>query len=166
MNVLPDGTMQFADQYELIYELFNDLDLEVRPDGIVYDTRGCTIMAFNGMNIKANINPYNIHYAGEGEIVFEPLTNVRLITTLFGWDLDRKIKEGVISFYTFSPNELVGDDEVKRTNLTVKFNDNDSISSKYYHNKCLKFIEMIFILNGEQVDLYNFDIIEEQPVKK
>jgi len=166
MNILPDGTMQFVDQYELTYELFNDLDLEVRPDGTVYDTRGCTILAFNGMNLKANINPYNIHYAGEGEIIFEPLSNVRLVTTLFGWDLERKIKEGQITFRTFSPSEMLCDDEIKRTNLTVKFDDNNSICTKYYHNKCLKFLEMIFILNSEQVDLSNFDIIEELPAKK
>jgi len=161
MNITPDGVIQFADIYELTYELFNDLDLEVKSDGLVYDTRECSILAFNGTNLKANIDPYNIHYAGNGEMMCDILTNIKLITRLFGWDLKRKIDSNQISFRSYYPTEVVGDDEIKRTNLTIKLDDINFINTKFYHNKCLKFIEMMFILNGDNVNLYNFDIIEE-----
>ena len=39
----------------------------------------------------------------------------------------------------------------------LKFDNTREISTQFYHNKCLKFIEMIFLLEEDKVNLMNFD---------
>ena len=155
-----NGSMKFDDVYELNYELLSLLEMEVRSDGTIYDTIGNNILAFNGMIIKASIKPNEIHYAGQGEIEFDILNNVRMITTLFGNFLQRKINDGM-QFRSYYPDEQLDGEDLKISNLTIKFDDYQSWSTPYYHNKCLKFIYAIYMLEDEKVDLSNFDIVEE-----
>ena len=156
-----NGCMTFNDVFELNYELLNELEMEVKPDGIIYDPNNNVVLSFNGMMVKASINPNEIHYPGQGEIDFDILNNVRLITTLFGLYLERKMKEGM-PFISFYPHEYTDETDLKFSNITVKFDNTRELSSEYFHNKCLKFIHMIFLLDDNKVDLHNFDkLIEE-----
>ena len=50
----------------------------------------------------------------------------------------------------------------KISKLTIRFADNTQISSDYYYNKCLTIIDIIFKLGEENVDIHNFDSIEEK----
>ena len=116
------------------------------------------ILALNGNIIKANIRADQIHYPGQNEIMFDILSNIRLVTMLFGQCLQKKMSEGM-PFMSYYQEEKEVDD-IKYTNLVVKQSTEQFITTKAYHNKCLKFIEMIFLLDEQPVDLSNFDIIE------
>lgn len=157
MRILPNGAMQFEDVFELTYELLNEMELEVKANGYVFDPNRNTILSFNGNMVKASINPHDIKYAGQGEIVLDLLGNTKLITNLFGYYLEKKQAEGMpfVSYF----NEESGD-EIKYSALTVKFNAVSSATTAPYHNRCLKFIHMIFLLEEQLVDLSNFDLLE------
>jgi len=160
MRIMPNGMMMFDDIFELNYELLNEMELEVRNDGTVFDSERNVILALNDNIIKASIRPDHINYAGQNEISMDILTNIRLVTMIFGLQLQKKMAEGM-PFMSYYQEETERED-IKYTNLTVKQTNINSISSKYYHNKCLKFIEMIFLLNEQLVDLSNFDVLEVQ----
>ena len=72
---------------ELTYALLNVMDLSTRPDGTVIDKsinpQGTVIMDSDKI-LKANIDPNNIHYAGESDVLLDPLVNLHLLNNLFG----------------------------------------------------------------------------------
>lgn len=152
------GEMNFDDQYELVYELLNELEYVLKHDGTIFDPFANSILSFNGMIIKASTNPNNIHYAGQGEIEFDILNNVRLVTTLFGHYLQKKEQDGVkvVSTFTEEQNSKVIEG-AKISRLTIRTDINHDISSPYYHNKCLKFIWAMFAMEDTYVNLNNFE---------
>ena len=164
MNMDANQVLKFDDVFELTYELLSELDLEVFPDGSIVDVDN-NVFFFNGMKVIANINPNNIHYAGQGEIMFDIVGNIRLATVLFGNYLERKIKEGM-PFVSYFPDEKVIESEdedvpdIKIFNLTVKFDNERELASPYFRLKTLTFIWMIFALEEEMVDLSNFELEE------
>ncbi len=164
MNISSNQVMSFEDVFELTYELLSELEMEVLPDGSILDSDN-NILFFNGMKVIANIDPSNVHYAGQGEIMFDVLGNIRLSTVLFGNYLDKKIKSGM-PFVSYFPDEkiiLSSSTKVPDTkifNLTVKFDNVRELTSPYFKSKCLTFIWMIFALEEEMVDLSNFEVEE------
>lgn len=157
MRITPDGKTLYDDIFELNYYLLTELELEVTNNGNIFDPKRNEILAFNGMIVKGSVNPNNINYAGQGEIEFNVLENVRLITTLFGRFIEQKQQEEGMPFLSWFSDEIIDDTELKFSNLTVKHDTYTSTVSDFYHNKCLKFIDMIFRLDGEIVELHNFD---------
>ena len=162
MRITPFG-MVFDDVYELNYELLSELELEVKPNGNNYEPKKGSILSFNGNIIVASINPNEIHYAGQGEIEFDILNNVRMTTVLFGDYLSKKQADGMpfVSYFPNERSENIDDGEIKYSNLTVKYDNVNSIESSYFHNKCLKFIDLIFKMEDNPVDLRNFDTLED-----
>lgn len=164
MNMNANQVLQFEDVFELTYELLSELDLEVFPDGSIVDVDN-NVFFFNGMKVIANIDPRNIHYAGQGEIMFDLIANNRLSTVLFGNYLERKIKDGM-AFVSYFPDEKIivsEKDDIPDTrlfNLTVKFDNIHELASPYFKIKSLTYIWMIFALEEEMVDLSNFDTEE------
>lgn len=165
MQISPYGLV-FNDEFELTYNLLSAIGIEVRRDGSLFDTDTHTIIHFNGKMMKANIDPHHIIYAGQGEGIFEPLTNVRQVTTMLGYFIDKKQNLEDMEFSSYFPAEI--EHPVtgwKFSNLTMKCGAHNQIATAYYYNKCLKFIEMIFLLDDQQVNLLNFDSTENAPVK-
>ena len=161
MRITAEGKMQYEDIFELTYELLNELELTLTPDGKIYDKTTNNILSFNGMIMKASTNPNEINYPGEGEIGFDIDSNVRIATTLFGNFLQRKIDSGM-PFRSYSNEEKTDKDDNIMSNLTVKFDNDREISTDYYYNKCFKFIEMMFLLEDDHIDLHNLDKIIER----
>lgn len=166
MLIRPDGFMVFDDVFELTYELLNEMELEVQPNGYIYDRIHNNVYSFNGLMIKASTDPMNIHYAGQGEIAFDILHNTKMMKMMFENFIAKKQAEEM-PFLSFYPDEQEieatkkGEEDYKVSMLTVKFDTYHSISTPfYYRNPCLKFIHMIFLLEETQVDLRNFDIPE------
>jgi hypothetical protein len=171
MITTPEGNMVFNDIYELTYELIStEMGLNIMPDGEIFDpdpTDGNTFLSFNGLSIRASIDPKNIHYAGQGDIMLDLLTNVKMVTYLLGYYLNKKQSEEGMPFVSYFQEEKVDETtDIKYTALTIKYDSVHSTTSHYYHNRCLKFIDLIFTIEGDSVDLRNFDVIEEVPVKK
>ena len=67
-----------------------------------------------------------------------------------------------IETLSFFPEDAEDKDGNKISKLTIRFADNTQISSDYYYNKCLTIIDIIFKLGEENVDIHNFDSIEEK----
>lgn len=156
MRITPEGKTQFDDVYELNYYVLEELDLQLLPDGKILDTITNEILSFNGMIIKGSVNPNRINYAGQCEIVLDLLNNVRMVTVLFGRFLERKMADGM-PFVSHFHEEMVDDTDIKFSRLVVKHDTYNSTITPYFHNKCLKFISMIFLLDGEDIELRNFD---------
>ncbi len=156
MKTTPEGKTLFDDVYELTYYVLEELEYRLLPDGRILDYAKNEILAFNGLIIKASVSPNKINYAGQGEIVFDLLNNVRLTTVLFGRFLQKKINEGM-PYVSHYPEEMIDETEIKYNRLVVKHDTYTHTVSMFYHNKCLKFIDMIFLLDGESVELGNFD---------
>lgn len=162
--IVVQNRMIFQDVYDLTYNLLSEIGISVLPDGRMIDQDYQCAINFGGSILKANIDPRYIKYAGQGESIFEPLTNVRQVTTLLGYQLDKKQKLEGMEFISYYPEEI--EDEitgVKYTNLSLKYGTgfHDVISSRYYFNKCLKYIDLMFMIEGDQVDLHNFDPVTE-----
>ena len=169
MQFTQEGKFMYEDEYELTYNLLNALSMSVRPDGSIIDTEisGAgtntariigTPITFSGKILKANIDRNNIHYAGEGEVMLDVLTNNKMLDRLLGLFLDKlrvfDSKE-VLSYFS---NEIKDDNDVKTFNVNVKFENGEEYNSAYYLNKCLPIIDLIFQMSEENVDLSNFNI--------
>lgn len=158
-----DFSTRFDDIYELNYNLMNVMGFHVDRNGYIMDEDLGNIISFGGKYVIVNVSPNNIHYAGQNEIMLDILGNVRQMTTLFGYFLDKKQKLDGMKFISYFTDEHELDNGDKLTNVTIKFDEhNNCISSFAYKNKCLKFIDMIFRLEDEIHDLSNFDIEESQ----
>ena len=158
MTIKPDETMIFDDIFELNYEILMNMEMEILPDGSIHDPEKNVILSMNNNIIKVSIKPNEIHYPGQNEISFDILENIRLTTLIFGLYLQKKIDNSMpfISYY----QEERENNDIKYTSLIVKQTSENFATTNYYHNKCLKFIEMIFLLEDQKVDLSNFDVIE------
>lgn|SRR5574344_494203 len=161
-----EGAMIFKDVYELTYELlvstmgYNILE----ADGAIYDPDKNTSITFMGMLIKATINPEDIKYAGQGEIALDLLNNSKLVNSIFGYYLQSKIDQGMpfVSYYTdekIIEMKKIGD--IKYSSLSIKYDSVHVTSSEFYHNKCLKYIDLIFKMEEENVNLKNFDSLDD-----
>ena len=80
----------FENVEELNYNLLNAVGLSTLPNGNIVDREiGNAQIKFDGKNMKANIDPNNIHYAGEGEIMLDVLSNLKMSIVLLGHLLDK-----------------------------------------------------------------------------
>lgn len=173
MNILmsPIGPVfQYETVEELTYNFLNCMGLSVRPDGTVIDTElnasGGAAIKLSGKSLKATTTPNNIHYAGEGEIMLEILTNYKMLNSLLGLFLDKEKMFDDRETLSFFPEDAEDNEGNRISRLTVRFSDNSQVSSDYYYNRCLTIIDVIFKLGEENVDMHNFDSIEVGNEKK
>lgn len=151
-----EGRTMFNDIYDLTYNLLKTIGLYLDVEGTVLDQETRTPLMFHGCRMKSTVRADTPCFAGQGEIIFDILSNVRLVTTLLGFTINREAEEGfsVLSHY------IDKESGTKRTALCIKTSDYNLYSTLYYNNKCLKFIDAMFMVTGENVDLSNFDISE------
>jgi hypothetical protein len=111
-----------------------------------------------GKFIKASVNGIPV-YPGLNDIVFDPAHNYGIVSTLFGLFLDMSqvtddgdILQGYIAHYI--------EDNADRTKqrVTVKTVGRGEISSLYYNNIFLGYIDCTFRVGGTNVDLSMFDV--------
>lgn len=158
MILLDNGLMMFDDIYELTYNLLNAIGLVINPNGYLYDTDSNTIVQFQGRNIKATIDPNIPCFAGQGEVVFDILNNVRLVTTMLGYVID---KETMLNGFSSLSHYIDDEPTTYRSALCIKMTDQTVKSTLYYTNKCLKYIHGIFLVYEDQfppICLNNFDV--------
>lgn len=158
MYISFNGVMCFNDVYDLTYNLLNTIGLSINANGHIYDQDTKIVLDFHGSKLKATVNPNIPCFAGQGEVMFDILNNVRLVTTLLGYCID---KETAMNGFRSISNYLEENPETKQSALTIKMEDGSLRTTGYYENKCLKFINAIFLVYEDIVDLSNFDIKEE-----
>lgn len=150
----------FENIEELNYNLLNAVGLSTLPNGNIVDREiGNAQIKFDGKNMKANIDPNNIHYAGEGEIMLDVLSNLKMSIVLLGHLLDKNKYFDDKEIYSYYTEELEVDCGLKKTQLVIMFIDKSTVASNFYYNKSLAYIDAIFKLEDSiEVDLSNFDI--------
>lgn len=170
MKILPDGSIQYEDEFELNYELLVAIGFSVDENGYVYNDN--SIVEMDGNRLKACISINKPVYAGQAEVLFEPLRNIQMMNYLFSFYIKEKMNEGYELYSYYQEEELrpaerpiEEDDMDKYTCLTIQHRPGKVTSTEYFRNKCLKFIQMIFIIEGDQVNLSNFDVLEDEEAK-
>ena len=157
-----NGIAMFNDLNDVIYNYFMEMGLNVRPDQyLCYQDTG-VVLQFKGKYIKASVNGIPA-YAGLNDIVFDPIHNYGMISNLFGMYLDQcqdtddgDILGGYIAHYVEdSPDK-------ERQRVTVKTQAKGEISSLFYKNIFLAYIDCTFRISGTIVDLTPFDIEYER----
>lgn len=166
MVITATGQQMYDNVEELTYNFLNAIELSVLPDGQIVDF-STMIVTQNGMMIptsiqrsgkilKATIDPEDIKYAGENEEMLDTLGNIKQINFLLGVLLDKLQAEGrqLLSFYNEEFEDPNGN---KLVSMNAKFIDG-TVSSKFYYNKCLATIGLVFELAEYDVDLSNFNV--------
>lgn len=160
MKIQPDGSTMYDDIYDLTYNLLNSIGISIDNSAYLYDQDTSTNIDFQGRRLKCSVNPNIPCFAGQGEVVFD-LTNVRQMATMLGYAISKEEAQNpefkVISHYI---SEFPSDN--KFTSMNLKLMNGDLKTTKFYYNKCLKFIAGIFLVYDELVDLSNFDTIPER----
>ena len=161
MNYYANGTVGFDNIYDMYYDLFSEIGLGINAQQYLYDQDTQVTIMFKEKYIKASINGQPI-YAGRNDVVFEPAKNYTLMARLFEYYLDKcqqsddgDMLEGYIAHY-------IDDDETKeKQRVVVKTVGRGEISSSYYFNIYLAYIDCLFKIAGYNANLSNFDIKAE-----
>ena len=168
---ISNGKFVYNTVEELTYALLNTMELSTRPDGTVIDKTinpaGTVIMVADKV-LKANTDINNIHYAGESEVLLDPLSNLHILNILFGLFMDKlRVQEDRDSLSMFT-EEMPDQDNNKLCRYGIKFSNGEEYYSEYYYSKCLGLIELAFIISEENVSVRNFDITptEMEKIKK
>jgi hypothetical protein len=149
-----NGTMQFEDVYDLVYNLLNAIGLSINAGGYIYDQDTSIEIQIHGCKLKASVDPRKPCYAGQGEVVFDIMNNIRLVTTMLGYCIDKESVMNGFNSVSHYPEEIP---ESRLTAMTIKMADQSTRTTLYYKNKCLKFVHAMFLVYDEKVDLRNFD---------
>lgn len=158
MIYLPNGTVVFDNIFDMYYDMFSEIGLGINSQQYLYDQDTQIVIQFKEKYIKASINGQPV-YAGRNDIVFEPAKNYTLMTRLFEYYLDKCQNsddgdqlQGYIAHY-------IDDDEAKeKQRVVVKTAGRGEISSQFYFNVYLAYIDCLFKIAGYNADLSNFDI--------
>lgn len=165
-----NGSQIMENVEELTYNLLNALELSVLPTGEIVDYSSMTMnqmgmmvpasVQCGGKILKATIDPNNIKYAGESEVMLDTLGNIKQINFLLGVLLNKIQAEGeqLLSFYSQDSEDANGN---RIVSMNAKFIDRE-VCSNYYYNKCLATIDLIFILSDYDIDLSNFNAFESK----
>lgn len=141
-------------QAELEYQLLMEMGLGVDSNFNLIDQDFGTQIFFNSKNVKVIVNGVQPQLNMKTDILFDPLNNVQLMRNLFQYYIKKLESEGTV-FTVYYPvqGHIQGQAkvEIKDTQLMP-------YSSKYYFNECLRYIDLIMVLNeDENVDLTMFD---------
>lgn len=154
----PNGLV-FKDFNDLIFNYFVEMGMSVDANNYLYDQDIGNNIKYKGKMIKACITDTPV-YAGMNDILFDPIHNYGLISTLFGTYLDKcqNSDDGdILGGYIAHGIE---DDPAKtgKQRVCVKTVNRGEIASNYYNNIFLAYIDCTFKISGYMIDLSPFDI--------
>lgn len=145
---------------DLIFALINEIGLSINSNNVLYDQDTHNIIYFGGKEIKCSIDPDKPVYKSEVAVVFDPIDDIKLMTTILGYYLEKErvLGETYPITYLTSQNKGKG---LQPSNITVRLQTPDQgiiqVSSNFYYNKCLKIADIILRMGGQYCDLSNFD---------
>ena len=144
-------------------DLLTVIGLFVDNNGLIIDSDSCKPFEYNGRCLRSTLFGCNITH--HGDIEFD-IFNVRMITTLFNYVLNRSTSEDGI-YYRLSYEEKISvpDSDYQKSRLIVGSSVN-TLTSNYYFNDTFKYIDIIYRIcdNGmimqEMNNLSTYDYIE------
>ena len=165
---------------EITRKLLIALGLEIQQDtNMLYNQDTKSALFFEGLAIKANIDPNKSLFIGENEVRFEPLDPkyTKLMERMFGQFLEDSEENGYTTHCTTYYFDMDTSGDVRKYRLTIKFAPltpgvENRWEGNWYINKVIGFTEAIFAIDGtfDDVNLLpydiNYDLIEEEEVKK
>lgn len=159
MYILPSGKFAYNTIGELNYNLFLAIGLGINEEQHLYDQDTYKELNFKGKYIKASVNDMPV-YAGKNDVVFMPSKNYHLMATLFGYYIDKESKseDGDKIGFIAQGTEDTPDKEFHR--IFVQTSRLGRIESDWFMNGYLGFIDCIFKMDGQMIDLHNFDVKE------
>ena len=152
-----NGKMMFENIFEMYYNLFNEIGLSINDQNYLYDQDTGLVLKYKDKFIKATVNPTPI-YAGRNDVIFDPAKNYNLMTSIFGYYIDKESHNPECNFKFVA--QYIDDNDARDKQRFVVRTKKTDIFSEFYYNVYLAYIEMIFILSGYNVDLSNFDMID------
>ena len=143
---------------DLIFALINEIGLSINGNNSLFDQDTGQVIYFGGKEIKCSINPNIPVYPSDIAVVFDPINDMKLMTTILGYYFEKERVMGEYYPITYSFNDR---DKKKPSSIMVKLQTNDrgiiEINSGAYNNKCLKLSDIILRMGGQDCDLSNFD---------
>ena len=149
----------------MYYNLFLEIGLATNSDHYIYDQDTGIVLKYEDKYMKMSFTD-NV-YAGRNDMVFDPISNYKLIVTLLGYYIEKESNSGNDIGYIADFKEEEGkkgfyskkERYKQRVVIKTKYGD---LFTNFYYNLYLAYIEAIFILSGESnYDLSNFDILPE-----
>ncbi|MGL5751123.1 MAG: hypothetical protein ACRCXT_11385 [Paraclostridium sp.] len=130
--------------------LLKEIGLAVDADHNIIDLDYGNQLFMHGKNIKVIVNGV-IPVITQHDILFDPINNPKLMNLIFNYHIQKLQSMEGMYFSVFYPVY----DEMK-ARLEIK-GDEYTYSSKYYYNECLRYIDLIFQIRGDDIDLSVID---------
>ena len=138
---------------DLEQKLMMEIGLSVDLEHTVTDQDFGTYLSLHGKYIKAKRNGIEPFVNRHSSIYFDPVRNVKFMRYLFQYYMTKIQKLDNRYFSVFFPTY---NQETGAGCIDIK-NETESYRSKYYYNEALRYIDIIFRISGEEIDLTKFD---------
>ena len=148
---------QITDEARIGKAIIDEMGVGIGPDYVLYDEDTGAPVQFQGKNIKFSANNPELVYIGAGDVLFDPVHNLRMVTTMMGMYLDKEESNGKEAQCMYDDNNR----EDRTTSHTIKFSNGESITSKFYKNRCLAICDNFLEMANMNSDLSEFDDKEE-----
>ena len=148
---------QITDEASIGKAIIDEMGVGIGPDYVLYDEDTGAPVQFQGKNIKFSANNPELVYIGAGDVLFDPVHNLRMVTTMMGMYLDKEESNGKEAQCMYDDNNR----EDRTTYHTIKFSNGESVTSKFYKNRCLAICDNFLEMANMNSDLSEFDDKEE-----
>lgn len=164
-------TIIFNTVEELTYAIINELGFMIGHDNLLYEQSTRNIINIEGKNLKCTLDRINNPvFESEYNMVFDPISNLKLMTLIMEHYFKKEEEEGnfYVSTYSIEEIEKRGPSYIRATmnnRPTSPYNNCTTGASEYmigkaYYNKCLSICDIILRFGGFDPDLSNLDIRE------
>lgn len=139
-------------ELELTKLILMEIGLELDQNENIIDQDTGEILYYDGKPMKFSFRPFcevNENYS----VYFNPMSNYKLMSMMFSYFLEKITMVQGLYFPVFYPTK---DEETLKTSLSVK-NDNLLISTRFYSNILLAYLELICKINYKDGDFSEFD---------
>ena len=90
---------------DLIYALINEIGLSINENNSLFDQDSGQLIYFGGKEIKCSVNPSAPVYTSEIATIFDPINDMKLMTTILAYYLEKERVLGDIYPITYSFNK-------------------------------------------------------------
>lgn len=140
-----------SDKKSIINLVMSEIGLDINSNFNIVDQDSGMVLKYQNKNIKYSNNNY-IKINKNTEVFFNILNNLDLTTHMFSYYLEKlNMCDGI-----YFPIYFITRDDHGRNALVVKNND-IKITTNYYNNLILPYIDMILRIGNNTTDLSAFD---------